>query len=54
MKSTPKHPLYKDLTENSPEGVRGEVSWNFTKFLIGRDGTVVARFGSAVSPLETI
>ena len=50
VKSTPKHPLYKDLTENAPEGIRGEVSWNFTKFLIGRDGNVVARFGSAVSP----
>jgi glutathione peroxidase len=51
-KSTPKHPLYKDLTENTPEGVRGEVPWNFTKFLIGRDGKVVARFGPAVSPMS--
>jgi len=51
-KSSPKHPLYKDLTEGTPEGIRGEVPWNFTKFLIGRDGKVVARFGSAVNPLS--
>ena len=52
-KSSPKHPLYKDLTENSPDGIRGEVPWNFTKFLIGRDGKVVARFGPAVSPTSS-
>ena len=52
-KSTPKHPLYKDLTENSPDGVRGEVPWNFTKFLIGRDGKVIARFGPGVKPTSS-
>jgi len=52
-KSAPKHPLYTDLTERSPEGVRGEVKWNFTKFLIGRDGRIVARFGPAVSPTSS-
>lgn len=50
-KSTPMHPLYKSLTEESPEGVRGAVQWNFTKFLLGRDGQVIARFGSAVDPM---
>ena len=52
-KSSPKHPLYKDLTENAPEGIRGEVPWNFTKFLIGRDGKVIARFGPAVKPMSS-
>lgn len=39
------HPLYKQLTaiDTQPKG-KGDVSWNFEKFLIGRDGTVIARF----------
>jgi glutathione peroxidase len=28
----------------------GDIKWNFTKFLVGRDGTVVKRFESAVKP----
>ncbi|MFM7550796.1 MAG: glutathione peroxidase, partial [Cyanobacteriota bacterium] len=28
----------------------GDVAWNFEKFLIGRDGTVLARFKSGVEP----
>jgi glutathione peroxidase len=28
----------------------GDVAWNFEKFLVGRDGTVLARFKSAVKP----
>jgi len=45
-----KHPLYKTLTEETVGELRGEIQWNFTKFLIGRDGRVVGRFSSAVSP----
>jgi len=44
-------PLYKDLTSkkvNGPYG--GSIKWNFTKFLVARDGTVVARFGPTVKP----
>jgi glutathione peroxidase len=41
-------PLYRWLTEHSP--FPGAIAWNFTKFLIGRDGQVVARFGSRVAP----
>ena len=44
-------PLYKTLTEETPEGIRGEVKWNFTKFLIDPKGHVVARFESPVDPL---
>jgi glutathione peroxidase len=44
-------PLYKTLTEQTPEPIRGEVQWNFTKFLIGPDGKVVARFNSKVDPM---
>jgi len=44
-------PLYAWLTEQptAPEGA-GAVSWNFTKFLVGRDGKVVARFGPGAKP----
>ncbi len=46
-----KSPLYAHLTqqETTPDGP-GEVSWNFAKFLIGKDGKVVARFGPKVAP----
>src|ERR1700691_1058720 len=44
-------PLYKFLTDKStnPE-FAGDIKWNFTKFLVGRDGTVIARFEPAVKP----
>lgn len=41
-------PLYRYLTKESP--FPGKISWNFNKFLIGRDGQVVARFGSQTTP----
>ena len=44
-----KAPLYKYLTETNSK-FRGDVSWNFEKFLIGRDGQVIARFKSPVEP----
>jgi glutathione peroxidase len=43
-------PLYTYLTQQSP--FPGEIEWNFTKFLIGPDGQVVARFGSRVDPMS--
>lgn len=45
------HPLYKFL-ESEKRGVLGtkNIKWNFTKFLIGRDGAVLARFGPTVTP----
>jgi glutathione peroxidase len=42
--------LYKTLT--STPGFAGEVAWNFEKFLVGRDGKVIARYRSAVEPLS--
>ena len=43
--------LYRLLTSpaTNPQG-SGPIEWNFEKFLIARDGTVVARFGSHVAP----
>jgi glutathione peroxidase len=46
-----KSPLWKTLTEELPPGLRGEVKWNFSKFLVNPDGRVVARFDPATSPL---
>ncbi len=42
------HPLYRYLTEESPE--KGPIAWNFNKFLISPSGKVVARFGSRTTP----
>jgi len=42
------HPLYQFLT-TSP-ATAGDVKWNFTKFLVGKDGKVIARFEPAVTP----
>jgi glutathione peroxidase len=44
-------PLYEYLTskKNNPEH-GGDIQWNFTKFLVGRDGQVKARFEPAVKP----
>jgi glutathione peroxidase len=46
-----KHPLYQFLTsqQTQPEGP-GEVAWNFGKFLVGKDGQVVARFSPKTAP----
>lgn len=46
------HPLYKTLSEQTPEGIRGEVKWNFTKFLVDREGRVIGRFEPNVAPLD--
>lgn len=45
------HPLYKHL-KSEATGVLGTegIKWNFTKFLIGRDGAVVKRYGSMDKP----
>jgi glutathione peroxidase len=45
------HPLYNFLTK-AKRGVLGttRIKWNFTKFLIDRDGRVVDRFAPATKP----
>jgi glutathione peroxidase len=46
-----RHPLYDRLTGFADaEGHTGDIRWNFEKFLIGRDGTVVARFSPQTEP----
>jgi glutathione peroxidase len=44
-------PLYQFLTDKSKNPkTGGDIQWNFTKFLIGKDGTILARFEPAVAP----
>jgi glutathione peroxidase len=44
-------PLYRFLTDKSAHPqTGGEIQWNFTKFLIGRDGHILARFEPGVTP----
>ncbi|MFD4787474.1 glutathione peroxidase [Streptomyces sp. NPDC058459] len=46
-----RHPLYDRLTGFADaEGHTGDIRWNFEKFLIGRDGQVVARFAPQTEP----
>jgi glutathione peroxidase len=45
------HPLYKWLTKEAPGflGTQG-IKWNFTKFLVGRDGQVIKRYAPQDAP----
>ena len=45
VKGDDKAPLYQYLTSSA-----GEVKWNFTKFLVDKNGKVVQKFDSAVKP----
>jgi glutathione peroxidase len=45
------HPLYQFLTDKQANPkTGGDIRWNFTKFLMGKDGKVIARFEPAVTP----
>jgi glutathione peroxidase len=46
VKGDDKAPIYQFLTEQKG----GEIKWNFTKFLVARDGTIISRFEPAVKP----
>ncbi|MEX1365015.1 MAG: glutathione peroxidase [Nannocystaceae bacterium] len=52
IKGSDKSPLYQTLTEQTADGIKGDVGWNFTKFLVDPEGHVVARFDSAVDPMS--
>jgi glutathione peroxidase len=47
------HPLYRWLTAEAP-GVLGTkaIKWNFTKFLVGRDGQVIRRYAPQDAPAK--
>lgn len=43
-------PLYAYLTKETGPGITGDIKWNFTKFLVDKDGKVIQRFEPAVTP----
>ncbi len=46
-----RHPIYTELTQTPDAGGEaGDIQWNFEKFLIGPDGTVVRRFRPMTTP----
>ncbi|GEP35497.1 glutathione peroxidase [Nocardioides szechwanensis] len=50
-----RHPIYQQLVETPNEkGEAGDVQWNFEKFLLAADGSVVARFNPGVEPHDPI
>lgn len=49
VKGPEQHPLYAALTGPNAK-FPGDVKWNFGKFLIGKDGTVLARFEPKTQP----
>jgi glutathione peroxidase len=50
VKGADQAPLYTYLTKDTGSGLTGEIKWNFTKFLVDRNGNVVQRFEPAVTP----
>ncbi len=49
VKGPEQHPLYGALT-GAAAGLPGDVQWNFGKFLVGRNGRLVARYDSDTEP----
>jgi glutathione peroxidase len=50
VKGENQHALYDLLTHKTPQEFRGEIGWNFTKFVVDRNGQVFARFASKTTP----
>ena len=46
-----RHPVYQYLT-SAASGIPGDISWNFEKFLIGRDGKVLHRYPPGTTPQD--
>ena len=50
VKGEDQTPLYSFLTKEANPAIAGDIKWNFTKFLVNREGRVIARFEPAVTP----
>ena len=46
------HPLYRWLKTEKSGLLGGRIKWNFTKFLVGRDGQVIERFAPTTTPAD--
>lgn len=52
VNGTGAHPLYRWLRSEKPGVLGDRIKWNFTKFLIGRSGTVVRRYAPTTKPAK--
>ena len=53
VKGSDKAPLYQFLTDkNANPKTGGEIPWNFTKYLVDRDGKVLARYDAQTEPMS--
>ncbi len=52
VKGEDQAPLYRFLTNYPDDAFAGPVRWNFRKYLIGRDGKVIAKFGTRTLPTD--
>jgi glutathione peroxidase len=50
VKGDDQTPLYQYLTQKTAPRLQGDIKWNFTKFLVDRNGNVEQRFEPAVTP----
>lgn len=50
VKGDDQSPIFSFLTKEANPAMTGDIGWNFEKFLISRDGQLVARFKSGVTP----
>ena len=46
------HPLFEWLKSEKKGLLGGRIQWNFTKFLIGRDGAVIDRYSPKTEPAD--
>ncbi|WP_291653936.1 glutathione peroxidase [Clostridium sp.] len=46
------HPIYKYLKEQEKGLLTKDIKWNFTKFLIDKEGNVIKRYSPSTSPLK--
>ena len=51
VKGKNQSPVFGYLTQKGPKDTQGDVEWNFEKFLVNREGKVVARFRSGIDPM---
>jgi len=50
VKGEDQHPLYKYITQDSP--FKGEIKWNFQKYLVDKSGKIAAKYMSAIDPMS--
>ena len=52
VKGENQHPLFRYLTDAAKGMLSEKIKWNFTKFLVDRDGNVVSRFSPQKKPAQ--